>query len=304
MTDDDDLTGASWAPPTDVPTNVSAGRYESVVVETPVLKVRRVRRGVVGGVVVLAMIVALSFVLKPKDPAAFSLKASGAATKNVQRLRFEVEVSAGASALPISGVLDVNAGLMKLDLDGAALGVPGGKTLSAYLDLHGLVMFVSADGLGQTLPAGKTWVHVDLKKVAEADGVDLTDVVLPGMDDPLGGAALVDQATSVRDIARETILGGVAAEHFSFDVKTDDALKVAGVTRKKLLGDSGVTLPDVVTYEVWVDIHNYIRQIKFGIAVADQTFDYVARYTEINPKVTLALPAADQSVDISELSGN
>ena len=132
----------------------------------------------------------------------------------------------------------------------------------------------------------------------------MTDVVLPGMDDPLGGAALVDQATSVRDIARETILGGVAAEHFSFDVKTDDALKVAGVTRKKLLGDSGVTLPDVVTYEVWVDIHNYIRQIKFGIAVADQTFDYAARYTEINPKVTLALPAADQSVDISELTGN
>jgi hypothetical protein len=284
--------------------NVPSGLYESIVVATPVLKARRVRRGVVGCVVVLAMIVALSFVLKPKDRATFSLNASGAATKIVERLRFEVEVAAGASAPPISGVLDVNAGLMKMDLDGAALGVAAGTTLSAYLDLHGLVMFVSADGLGQQLPSGKTWVRVDLRKVAAANGVDLSDVVLPGTDDPLGAVALVDQAKNVKDIARETIFGGVAAEHFSFDVKTDDALKVAGVTRKKLLGDSGVTLPDVVTYEVWVDIHNYIRQIKFAIAVADQTFDYVARYTEINPKVTLALPAADQSVDISELSGN
>ena len=88
---DDDLTGDSWAPPSDMAANVPSGPYESIVVATPVLKARRVRRGVVGCVVVLAMIVALSFVLKPKDPESFSLKASVATTQNVERLRFEVD---------------------------------------------------------------------------------------------------------------------------------------------------------------------------------------------------------------------
>jgi hypothetical protein len=259
------------------------------------MKPPRGRGRIISGAVVFAVIVVVSFVLKPKDPEAFSLKASVVTTQNVERLRFEVDALAfGAETREtITGVMEVETGLMQIELSSAQADGSAGTPRAAYADLNAQVMYMSGEGYGQPLPDGKTWIRFDLSDEASSETNPVFD-----------GVALAGQATNIEDLGRGTILDGVAAEHFRFDVNTDDALKVAGVTRKKLLGDSGVTLPDVVTYEVWVDIHNYIRQIKFAIAVADQTFDYVARYTEINPKVTLALPAADQSVDISELSGN
>jgi hypothetical protein len=94
----------------------------------------------------------------------------------------------------------------------------------------------------------------------------------------------------------------VQAEHFRFEVNIDDALKAAGTTRDKVVGNSGATLPDVVVYDAWVDADNHIRQIKFEVPIADQTLKYTVRYTEINPTVHIVLPTKDESIDIRDLT--
>ena len=293
MSTSDGVNEVSAAAPTSAP----GAPYESVVVATPAMKPPRGRGRIIGGAVVFAVIVALSFVLKPKDPESFSLKASVVTTQNAERLRFEVDALAfGAETREtITGVMEVETGLMQIELSSAQADGSAGTPRAAYADLDAQVMYMSGEGYGQPLPDGKTWIRFDL-----SDGAS------PETNPVFDGVALVGQATNIEDLGRETILDGVAAEHFRFDVNTDDALMaVAGVTRSTLtqIDDGFAALPDVLKFEVWVDAHNFMRQLALTLALSDRDTMFSARFTEINPAVEITLPTAEQTIDISELSG-
>lgn len=276
------------------PTNAPGAPYESVVVATPAMKPSRGRGRVISGAVVFAVIIVVSFVLKPKDPEAFSLKASVVTTQNVERLRFEVDaLSFGAETREtITGVMDVDNGLMQIELSSAQADGLAGTSRAVYVDLDAQVMYMSGEGYGQPLPDGKTWIRFDQSDGPSRETNPVFDAV-----------ALASQATNIEDLGRETILDGVAAEHFRFDVNADDALMaVAGITRSV---DAGfAALPDVLEFEVWVDAHNFIRQFALALALPDGDATFSARFTEINPAVEITLPTAEQIIDISELSGN
>ena len=280
------------------PTNAPGAPYESVVIATPTMKPSRGRGRIIAGAVVFAAVVVASFVLKPKDPEAFSLKASVVTTQNVERLRFEVDaLSFGAETREtITGLMDVDNGLMQIELSSAQADGSAGIPRAVYVDLDAQVMYMSGEGYGQPLPYGKTWIRFDQSDGPSRESNPVFDAV-----------ALAGQATNIEDLGRETILDGVAAEHFRFDVNTDDALMaVAGITRSALdQVDAGFTaLPDVLEFEVWVDAHNFIRQFALTLALPDGDATFSARFTEINPAVEITLPMAEQTVDISELSGN
>ena len=83
-------------------------------------------------------------------------------------------------------------------------------------------------------------------------------------------------------------------------------MAVAGVTRSTLtqIDDGFAALPDVLKFEVWVDAHNFMRQLALTLALSDRDTMFSARFTEINPAVEITLPTAEQTIDISELSGN
>ena len=292
MSTSDNANNGSWA----APTNAPGASYESVVVETPSMKPRRGRGRVIAAAIVFAVIVVVSFVLKPKDLETFSLKASVATTQNVERLRFEVDdlvhlvfgSAAGDSPETLTGVFDVGAGLMQIEVSGVA-----GSPVLAYSDLNAHMMYMSGEGSGQSLPDGKTWVRLDT-----SDGAS------PGINRVFDGVVLADQATNIEDVGRETILDGIEAEHFRFDVNTDDALMaVGGLTRSSLAEAGGAALPDVLKFEVWVDAHNFMRQLALTLALTDRDITFSERFTEINPTVEITLPTAEQTIDISELSG-
>ena len=257
-------------------TSAPGAPYESVVVATPAMKPPRGRGRIIAGGVVFAVIVALSFVLKPKDPESFSLKASVATTQNVERLRFEVDDLAfgGDTRQTITGVIDVDAGLM------------------AYADLNAHVMYMAGESNGQSLPSGKTWVRFGV-----SDGTS------PDTNRVFDGVALAGQATNIEDLGRETILDGVTAAHFRFDVNTDNALMAAAGAVRSQIGDAAA-LPDVLKIDVWVDAQNFMRQLSFTLPLADRDVTFSERFTEINPAVEIVLPTAEQTIDISELSGN
>ena len=277
------------------PTSASGAPYESVVVSTPAMKPPRGRGRIIVGAIVFVVIVALSFVLKPKDPESYSLKASVATTQNVERLRFEVDDSvafgstAGDTPLLLRGVADASAGLMQIEFVGST-----DKPVVGVADLNAQVMYMSGEGSGQELPPGKTWVRFDL-----SDGVSPAKIQI------LDGVALADQAMNIEDLGRETILDGIEAEHFRFDVNTDDALMaVGGLTRSSLAEVGGAALPDVLKFEVWVDAHNFMRQLVLTLVLTGRDITISERITEINPAVEITLPTAEQTIDVSELSGN
>lgn len=271
------------------PTSAPGAPYESVVVATPAMKPPRGRGRIIVGAIVFVVIVALSFVLKPKDPESYSLKASVATTQNVERLRFEVDDLAfgGDTRQTITGVIDVDAGLMQIELSGSA-----GSAQTAYADLNAHVMYMAGESNGQSLPSGKTWVRFGV-----SDGTS------PDTNRVFDGVALAGQATNIEDLGRETILDGVTAAHFRFDVNTDNALMAAAGAVRSQMGDAAA-LPDVLKIDVWIDAQNFMRQLSFTLPLAARDVTFSERFTEINPAVEIVLPTAEQTIDISELSGN
>lgn len=275
----------------------------SVVVATPPLPRRKgLRLGIVAGIVLLGLAIG-SFVWASRpDKPRFSLSASAAATKTIETVRFEMDLSIDGERVPINGTMDVEANVMQMDIDGSA--IFGGQSItsvSAIMDLDGLVLYIDAQAVGQPLPQGKTWVRMDLRKLADQMGVDLAELTIGTSTNPLDATQLATTANNSTDIGRETILDGVEAEHFQFDVSIDDALKASGTSRDQLDASGIPDLPKTLAIDAWVDADNRVRQIEFSLDVAGQSADFSIRYTEINPVLTITLPTKAESMDLFDL---
>ena len=282
---------------------------DSIVVPTPPMK-----RGkglwigiTVGGLVIVAVVGAVAWSARTSDPT-YSLSASTAATAKITSVRFEMDLDSNGTKVPISGLMDVQSRLMQLNLDGVSVtGDASTGKLSALMDLDKLTMYIKGDGLGagvsQQLPDGKTWIRMDLKKLAEKTGQDLSTITNGATSDPLSSAKLLADSTMTTDVGRETIFDGINAEHYTVEVNTDDALKAAGTTRQKVVGTSGVSLPDTIVYDGWIDVDNHVRQLKYSLDTGAESMTFSLRYTEINPVVDITLPSDSESVDLLELMG-
>ncbi len=282
---------------------------DSIVVPTPPIKRGKgLRIGIALGLVVIAA-VAGSFVWNArKSTPTYSLSASTAATKKITSVRFEMDIDSDGNKLPSSGLMDVRGRLMQFDLDGATFtGDASTGKISALMDLDKLVMYIGGDSLGaeisQQLPDGKTWIRMDLQKLADKTGQDLSAITSGATNDPLSAAKLAANSTKTTKVGRETIFDGISAEHYTFEVNTDEALKAAGTTREKVIGTTEITLPDTVVYDAWIDVNNHIRQLEYSLDTGAHSMSFSIRYTEINPAVDITLPGDNESVDVFDLMG-
>ena len=282
---------------------------DSIVVPTPPMKRGKgLWMGITVGVLVVAAVVgAVAWNARKSDPT-YSLSASVAATAKITSVRFEMDLDSDGTKVPLSGLMDVQGRLMQFELDGASFtGDASTGKISALMDLDKLVMYVSGDFLGaevsQQMPDGKTFIRMNLKKLAEKNGQDLSALTSGASSDPLSSARLVANSTKTTDLGREPILNGIMAEHYRFEVNMDDALKAAGTTREKLIGSSGVTLPDTVVYDAWIDVDNHVRRLEYSLDTGTQSMIFSIRYTEINPVVDITLPSDTESVDLFDLMG-
>lgn len=282
---------------------------DSIVVSTPPMKRGNgLWIGITVGVLVIAAVVgAVAWYGRTSDPT-YSLSASTAATAKVTSVRFEMGLDSNSIKVPISGLMDVQSRLMQLDLDGASFtGDSSTGKISALMDLDKLMMYIKGDGLGadlsQQLPDGKTWIRMDLKKLVEQTGQDLSTITNGVTSDPLSSARLLANFAKTTDVGRETIFDGISAEHYTVEVNTDDALKAAGTTREKVVGKSRFSLPDTIVYDGWIDVDNHVRQLKYSLDTGAGPMTFSIRYTEINPVVDITLPSDTESVDLLDLMG-
>lgn len=275
----------------------------SVVVATPPMPRRKgLRVGIVAALVLLALGIGSFVWASSSDETRFSWTASADATETIETLRFEMEVQVGGQRVPISGIMDVKGQLMEIDVDGSSLFTGHDITsVSAIVDLKGVVMYIDAQAVGQPLPQGKTWVRLDLRTLADQFDVKVSDLTIGTSTNPLDVTRLVTTAAASTDLGRETILEGVEAEHFQFDVSVDDAFKAAGTSRDQLDASGGAELPDTLVLDAWVDADNLVRQIEFSIDVLGTSVGYAVRYTEINPVVNITLPTRAESMDLFDL---
>ena len=266
---------------------------------------RRSRWWLAISVAVVLAGVAISGYLLSQDPRAkqVSLAQAVEKTRAMSSVRFEFDTDLGqGTIIPLTGASDLAAKLISVSLTATGLtAVPDGSTVSALFDTANRVMYLGGAYIESQLASTKKYLRIDLKTLGAATGFSIGRLGSALEIDPMSTLALAAKAERTTDIGSEVILDGVNAEHVQIQVDTSAVLTSLNANGDGSLDKQLSSLPETMTYEVWVDDDDYIRQIRVEVPLSGGMRSYTIRYTEINPKLTLTLPSDAESFDIGRL---
>ena len=176
-------------------------------------------------------------------------------------------------AISASGYVDERnrTGEMTMDLSGipGASAVPGGtgtvKMIFAYPAIYMKMPFLASQ-----LPAGKTWMKLDLRKAAQAAGIDLSQVSSLGQDDPTQLLEYLRASSGgVNTVGSET-LDGVPTTHYRGTLQLSNILdrlpassRDAAKAALEKLGNLGA-----IPVEVWIDGQHRVRRMQMSLGAS------------------------------------
>lgn len=183
-------------------------------------------------------------------------------------------------------------------------GIGAGMPTSVELRLLQQAMYVQLDGLpaGGQLPNGKSWVKVDLERALKKLGVDLANLGLG--QSPTGVLAQLRGSTNTQKVGTETI-DGVRTTHYRGTVDVQDALDQATAKERKtlqrLLDEAKAHGVDATstTFDVWVGDDGLVRRLTQRVGSVGHL---TMTFSDYGEPVHIEAPAADDTVDLSDLS--
>jgi hypothetical protein len=290
-----------WAAPTvpSAPAVPSAPTISVVIPEPP----RRSHRVLVAAVVVLIVAglgVGAFFILTGGDDAiTFALDVAAERAADAPGQTNHIETTALGQSLAIDGTVDNETHLIEMQMDlGAMLGTDA--TIKAVVDPENKVMYMATEGFGDAIKevTDKKWVRIDQQAVNDAgqDG---------SMFDQLGSAGQVD-VNAVLDGAKKvtdrglTTFEGEKLRHYEVVVVVKDVKGLTDILEHQSAGIDA-TLPDEITYDLYVSKDNEIRRIAYDVdlGVAKATVDITQHMLDTAPGIER--PPDDEVVDITDL---
>jgi hypothetical protein len=153
------------------------------------------------------------------------------------------------------------------------------------------------------LSGGKQWIKVDLSKLAQQQGIDLSSLANANPT-PASALEYLRGATHVREVGTDSIQG-VDTTHYKVTVDLERAAaRSSGSTRRSLrrvIQASGVKKLPV---DVWIDGKGYLRKVAYvqpagnggAVRISMELHDY-------GSPVTVKPPPADSVADLSKVLG-
>jgi hypothetical protein len=165
-------------------------------------------------------------------------------------------------------------------------------------------MYVQLDGLpaGGQLPNGKSWVKVDLERALKKLGVDLANLGVG--QSPTGVLAQLRGSINTQKVGTATI-DGVRTTHYRGTVDVQDALDQATAKERKTLQRllDGAKAHGVdatsTTFDVWVGDDGLVRRLTQRVGSVGHL---TMTFSDYGEPVRIEAPAADATVDLSDLS--
>lgn len=192
----------------------------------------------------------------------------------------QATVAKGGEHVSVTATVSLNG--QKLSLDGSgdfrsnpALGHMSlaikGSGLNTSFDevVSGQMWYLKSSLLGSQLPSGKTWVSLDLAKTTKAFGVDLSTFTQG------------TPTTTLSYLAKATKVTRVGDGHYRATVKAS------------LAGSPAIPL------DIWVDGNGLIQRVTSNVN-GSKIETVFSNYGE---KVSVKVPSASETVDISKLGG-
>ena len=227
--------------------------------------------------------------------------------------RFEIPGVERPIPLRGTGALDPTNGRGRLSFDAAALlgGAPGGGRVEQVFE--GDVIYMRTPAVARQFGLRKPWLRVDVKQAGQALGLDPTQFMRLGGNDP---RQMLDQIRAVSGEVEK--LGGekvrdVDTTHYRAEVdirKYPDRLPEAQREQARVAVERLVDMTGSSTYpmELWIDDRELVRRVKvsYDLKMAGQSeessFEMTMEFFDFGTPIDVEPPPAKDVQDLDELA--
>jgi hypothetical protein len=201
--------------------------------------------------------------------------ATSTRAKGSEHFTLKGSVQALGQSIPITGSGDFKntpppgAGTMTISVD------VGGNTTPVNAIFAGRTVYLRSALFASTLPKGKSWIKIDTRKSATFSGVDLKQLSSNNPGDIL---AIIEKSGNAKKIGTDTI-NGVDATHYQ------------------------VTLGADKPADVWIGPGETLVRVTENVKVGSATSTTSIDFSKYGEPVSVKVPKASQTVDVSKLGG-
>jgi hypothetical protein len=150
----------------------------------------------------------------------------------------------------------------------------------------------------RVLSEGKEWIKLDLVKLAQQRGVDLSSL-LDASPTPANALAYLRGARDVRKVGTNTV-GGVKTTHYEVTVDLERAAsRATGSERTALRHVISQSKQKTLPLDVWIDGKGYIRRVSYDEhAGRQQPAQVTMELHDFGPPVSIKPPPSQSVVDL------
>jgi hypothetical protein len=171
----------------------------------------------------------------------------------------------------------------------------------------GFVLYIRSTLFDKQVPA-RSWVKMDLEKLADKEGVDLSALMNANQADPSQTLRML-MASSDSHVMNYDRVRGVLTTHYALNVDLKRLAKENKALRKSLEQLIDVVGIDSYPAEAWIDNKGNVRKIKIDMSFNSPlggafTMTMTEELYDFGVKATIQPPPASQVVDMSALIGS
>jgi hypothetical protein len=238
-------------------------------------------------------------------PEAQAILAAGQKTSASQsaRVAFKATFAGGNEGeLGGEGVIADHKGRLTMDLGGLA-GLGSGQ---AEVVFDGLVYYMKLPpGTGVQLPAGQEWFKLDIGKLGESQGLDLSQLEQLNQSDPSQALDLLQGASDDFHQIGSAEVRGESTTHYQGTIDLQRVVAEAAPEVKdvyqRLLQLSGA---DSVPMDVWIGDDGFVRKLRFTEQVGESSVTVDEELYDFGTDEQVTVPSDDDVIDITALLGN
>lgn len=213
-----------------------------------------------------------------------------------QRFRMHGAGAIDGTSAQLTLKLGPMAGLIGSQLDRATI-------REKLLEQNGdYVIYMRAPTLSSELPGGQAWLKLDLSKLGESAGIEMSKALSGSQFQPTDMLSMLEaEGAKVQKIGPATI-GGVSTTHYRVKIDLAKALQSKGLT-SPMLEDLAGRLK-TASASVWIGTDGLVRRIRlsYGVPQAAMHMSMKMDLSDYGARVTIAAPPGSQVFDLTQLA--
>lgn len=162
------------------------------------------------------------------------------------------------------------------------------------------LIYLDLGPLASQIPGGKQWIELDLSKLGQSSGFDLSKLMSGAQFQPGDLLSMLKaEGATVHKVGSATI-DGTATTHYRVSIDMAKALKQDGVTNPSLA--AAAAKAKNASENVWVGQDGLLRRVQVGYDAAKTHVAMTMSLSDYGAHVTIAAPPSGSVYDATQLA--